>query len=98
MSRTFLWTVSGIPSEQFRYRVRSASDPKKSYFVDLLENRGFGRCDCEDFICRRWPRWQKRESTRPCKHIIRCQIVAWRFISGKIIEQQEQRAKGHHIA
>jgi hypothetical protein len=97
MNGHYLKSVIKVPHERFRYRVRS-SKPGVTYFVDLLENDGFGRCDCLDFETRRWPRKRKGESSRPCKHIIRCQLVAWRFIAEQIRIEQKRNAKGHHVA
>ena len=55
-----------------RFFVESDRDPSKEYLVDLVENRGHGRCDCEDFRCRRQKMFEAGDATDEarCKHLI----------------------------
>lgn len=41
--------VAPIPGEPFRYKVESWSAGKLPHTVDLLDEGGLGRCDCENF-------------------------------------------------
>lgn len=45
--------VDPIPNEALRYFVRSATNPRITYIVDLSQNEGSGFCQCADFSTRR---------------------------------------------
>ena len=56
------------------YRCRSESHPDTAYDVDLSAYGGLGRCSCDDFVCRRKPRWdgvRKPYDSLRCKHLRR---------------------------
>lgn len=56
-----------VPYDQNRYLVSSGGD---YYLVDLEENKGKGRCGCEDFCIRCQPKIDNKESgRRSCKHL-----------------------------
>lgn len=48
--------VTPIAGELLRFRVRSRSNPSKTYLVDLAENKFFGSCGCDDHHYNRFPK------------------------------------------
>lgn len=54
------------PLDRLTYLVTSGGN---TYFVDMEENDGFGRCDCGHFRCKVQPLLDKRIKVEPCKHI-----------------------------
>lgn len=56
------------------YRAFSQSRPETAYDVDLMHYGGLGSCSCDDFVCRRKPRWsmvRKPYDIFRCKHLRR---------------------------
>jgi len=56
------------------YRCHSSSRPEIAYDVDIIHHEGLGSCTCDDYVCRRKPRW--RDVRKPydcfrCKHLRR---------------------------
>jgi len=56
------------------YRCHSSSRPEVAYDVDIIHYDGLGSCTCDDYVCRRKPRW--RDVRKPydcfrCKHLRR---------------------------
>ena len=56
------------------YRCHSSSRPEVAYDVDIMHYDGLGSCTCDDYVCRRKPRW--RDVRKPydcfrCKHLRR---------------------------
>lgn len=82
-----LGEVRESEGERMVYIVRSASNPKRTYRVDLTAHRGAGECICIDWGTRRFPAIKAGEpiGTRRtmCKHV----ILARRYFLNKLLER-----------
>jgi len=57
------------------FRVASASQPGRDYFVDLAANAGLGQCDCHDFRCR--PLHRCRHILAARQFVVDCVVAGW---------------------
>jgi hypothetical protein len=87
-------------TDNLRFRVESESG-HGTYFVDILENQGKGRCSCPDFECRIAPIYSGKKQApantptfiAACKHQLRVKL----FIADKFIaEMLKQKGYRHH--
>lgn len=91
--------VKPIVGEPMRFMVRSWSDSKQWYLVDLEEAGGHGRCSCHNFEMRCWPRWKQDRSegkpkvARRCKHIIRAMIWQAERVNRQIAIETNKRTR-----
>lgn len=64
--------VEPIPGEHLRFYVRSRTNPRQQYLVDLMAMRMNGQCGCDDFAFRKGPAFRLHpvpsDATR-CIHI-----------------------------
>ena len=72
-----------IESERMCYRVRSRTNPARTYRVDLLACAGYGRCACADWETRRWVNIREGLPmglrTTMCHHVI---VARRHFLNG----------------
>jgi hypothetical protein len=66
--------VQEFQGERCRYLVRSRTNPRTNYLVDLLENDGIGGCTCVAWQARFWPDIRRRglkahDEMRRCYHL-----------------------------
>lgn len=84
----------------FRVLVRSASNPKRVYLVDLEANSGVGFCGCTDFTCRKQPMVSRLEPKARrasgdryrCKHLLRARRVRGEQLLDEIMKQRAESA------
>lgn len=86
-----------------RFMVRSWSDHKQLYLVDLEEAGGHGRCNCPNFEMRCWPRWKqdraegKPKVARRCKHIVRALIWQAEMVNRRIAAETNKRMTNERL-
>lgn len=86
----------------FRCLVRSASNPKRTYLVDLEAYGGAGFCGCRDWETRRGPEIrrltpaQRRQAVESifCKHVRAARRVRGEQLLDEIMKQRAEKAKG----
>lgn len=79
------------PHERMTYLVRSESNPKTRYRVDLLANDGASECSCEDWAKRRGPALRNGSPMGTpatlCKH---CKAAREYFLNGLLQRLSEE--------
>jgi hypothetical protein len=83
-------------SERMVFLVRSDTNPKRQYRVDLLANSGAGKCACTDHGTRRQPNldtgrtpWTKSTA---CKHLFRAGLHVLRTTLPEMAAQEDRPA------
>lgn len=81
------------------YRAYSQSRPETAYDVDIMHYGGLGSCTCDDYVCRRKPRW--RDVRKPydafrCKHLRRVRNHVLDQIIQHFRDSDQKPTNPHH--
>jgi len=84
--------VEAIPGERMVFLVRSETNPRRQYRVDLLAHGGMGECGCRRWCTGVWPMIRDGKLTldMPCedKHIEAARRVFLRDVLRHMAEQE----------
>lgn len=96
--------VKPIVGEPLRFLVRSASDPKQWYLIDLQDDMDGqatfnGTCTCEQFQFRVAPKLKADKAAgrkgirRRCKHLTSCLIYFGETMARAVAKENEKRRR-----